>query len=113
MGQARSIDPTIGYDDSAQGNRPGAHVGTAGVVCKALPNFWDRSDVSDDGSMAGLPFDDTPAMVSRVGAALLAQECWPASLLRSRAWPAPRSTINRLARTVAGGWAFGFGLATS
>ncbi len=32
MGQARSIDPRIGYDDSAHGNRPAAHVGAAVVV---------------------------------------------------------------------------------
>jgi len=32
---------------------------------------------------------------------------------RLPAWPAHHSTIDRLARTVAGGSAFGFGLATS
>src|ERR1035438_3528616 len=49
IGQARSIDPRIGYDDRAQGNRPAAHVGAAGVAGKAVTNFWGRSDVSDDG----------------------------------------------------------------
>jgi hypothetical protein len=39
MGQALSIDPRIGYDDSAHGNRPAAHAGATGVVCKALLAF--------------------------------------------------------------------------